>query len=100
MSKIIRIVASQITPELRKTHFIKKQKDKTGAVRTIYATPKEGRYVPRPRVKETKPRVPYKRRPEATQKFHDIKLVRETFNRLLKDKNNLGKLKEVLLNLV
>ena len=100
MSRIIRIVASQITPELKKTHYIKKQKDKHGVVRIIYATPKETSYTPRVRQPETNPRQPYQRKPEATQKFEDIKRVKETFRKLLKDKRNLKVLQDTLNSLL
>ena len=100
MSRIVRILANQITPELRKTHYIKKHKNKEGIVTVIYATPKDTVYTARERKPETKPRKPYIRTPDANQKYDDIKFVKEAFHELLKDKRNLKVLRDTLNSLL
>ena len=99
MSKFIRITAASITPELKKTHYIRLNKNKQGVVTSTYAIPKETMYTP-VTVRKTKKKTGTWHTEAFTQKADDIKLLKETFHMILKDRNKLETLKSTLLALV
>ena len=98
MSKFIRITAATITPELKKTHYIRLNRNKQGIVTSTYAIPKETMYTA-VTVRKTKKKTGTWHTEAFKQRADDIRLVKETFRMILKDKSKLETLKSALLAL-